>query len=32
MSVLAFVRECVTLAVLLATLYGWSMIGPILVW
>lgn len=30
MSVLAFVRECVTLAVLLATLYGWTMVGPLL--
>ncbi len=31
MSVLAFVRECVTLAVLLASLYGWIMVGPLLV-
>ncbi len=30
MSVLAFVRECVTLALLLVTLYGWSLVGPVL--
>lgn len=30
MSVLAFLRECVTLAVLLASLYGWTMVAPIL--
>lgn len=30
MSVLAFLREVVTLSVLLVALYGWSMIGPLL--
>ncbi len=32
MSVLAFLRECVTLAVFLGVLYGWSMVGALLVW
>ncbi len=31
MSVLAFLRECVTLALFLAVLYGWAMVGPILI-
>ncbi len=31
MSVLAFLRECVTLAFFLAVLYGWATVGPILI-
>jgi|APLak6261682215_1056145.scaffolds.fasta_scaffold114779_1 hypothetical protein len=31
MSVLAFLRECVTLALFLAVLYGWATVGPILI-
>lgn len=30
MSVLAFMREVVTLSVLLAALYGWTLVGPVL--
>lgn len=31
MSILAFLRECMTLALFLAVLYGWAAIGPVLI-